>query len=269
MTDTQDRVQVSRSQLVAQLRRLGVRDGGILVVHTSFRAVRPVEGGPLGLINALREAIGPDGTLVMPAWSGDDSVRFDPSTSAVATDLGIVADFFRQQPGVVRSGHPNAFAAAGPRALEINRDVLPLPPHVPESPIGRVYDLDGELLLLGVGHAANTTLHLAELIAGVPYRIQRAVTVFEYGQPRRIEYGENDHCCELFSLADEWLRERGLQAEGLVGHAQARLMRSRDLVEVAREHLSRDRVAFLHPPSVACEECDAARESVTSSKALL
>jgi len=53
-------------QLVDQLKALGVRDGGALLVHTSFRKVRPVEGGPLGLIGALRRALGRDGTLVMP-----------------------------------------------------------------------------------------------------------------------------------------------------------------------------------------------------------
>jgi aminoglycoside N3'-acetyltransferase len=257
-----DESEISRSKIVTQLRALGVQEGGVLVVHTSFRAVRPVEHGPLGLIEALREALGHDGTLVMPAWTGDDNAPFDPTTTPAASDLGIVADTFWRQPGVVRSTHVNAFAAAGPRAAEINRDAFPLPPHVPESPIGRVYDLDGQVLLLGVGHDANTTLHLAELIVDVPYRIPRSITVFENDQPRRIEYGENDHCCELFGLADEWLRDRGLQSDGPVGNAHARLMRSRDVVAVALEHLSSDPLVFLHPPSAGCGDCDEARASI-------
>ncbi|HTD76544.1 MAG TPA: AAC(3) family N-acetyltransferase, partial [Chloroflexota bacterium] len=56
---------MSKGQLTDQLRAVGVEHGGVLLVHTSFRAVRPVEGGPLGLIEALRAAIGPPGTLVM------------------------------------------------------------------------------------------------------------------------------------------------------------------------------------------------------------
>jgi aminoglycoside N3'-acetyltransferase len=254
--------EISRTTLVTQLRALGVQAGGVLIVHTSFRAVRPVERGPLGLIEALREALGQDGTLVMPAWTGDDNAPFDPTTTPAASDLGIVADTFWRLPGVVRGTHVNAFAANGPHAAEINRDPFPLPPHVPESPIGRVYDLDGQVLLLGVGHEANTTLHLAELIADVPYRIPRSITVFENGQPKQIEYGENDHCCELFGLADEWLRERGLQADGLVGHAQARLMRSRDVVSAACEQLSQDPLMFLHQPDLGCPECNKARESI-------
>lgn len=53
--------------LVEQLRALSVRPGGVLLVHTSYRAVRPVEGGPAGLIDALCAALTPGGTLVMPS----------------------------------------------------------------------------------------------------------------------------------------------------------------------------------------------------------
>lgn len=251
-----------KAELVAQLHALGVRRGAVLLVHTSFRAVRPVEGGPLGVIDALREALGPGGTLVMPSWSGDDDMPFDPLTSPASPDLGVVADTFWRQPGVARSDHPFALAAAGPQAERITSGALPLPPHAPASPVGKAYDLDGQVLLLGVGHDADTTLHLAELLAGVPYRVAKYCTVLQEGRPVRIEYEENDHCCARFALADDWLRARGLQREGRVGHAEARLVRSRDIVAVALEHLAHNPLLFLHPPSAACAECDAARASV-------
>jgi aminoglycoside 3-N-acetyltransferase-4 len=224
--------------------------------------VRPVEGGPTGLIDALRAALGPEGTLAMPSSSWTDDEPFDPASTPAAPDLGVVADMFWRLPGVLRSNHPFAFAAAGPRAAEIVADPLPLPPHSPESPVGRVHDLDGQVLLLGVGHDANTTLHLAELIARVPYRVPRYCTVVRDARPVRIDYGENDHCCEQFALMDDWLRERGLQSEGPVGHGHARLARARHLVCVAVEHLAADALVFVHPPSAACDQCDAARASV-------
>jgi aminoglycoside 3-N-acetyltransferase len=263
MTDpTTTRAEVGRGGLVAQLRALGVEAGGVLLVHTSFRAVRPVEGGPVGLIEALRDALGPTGTLVMPSWGGDDDAPFDPAATPAARDLGVVADAFWRLPEVVRSAQLFAFAAAGPQAARVTADTLPLPPHCPESPVGRVHELDGQVLLLGVGHDANTTLHLAELLAGVPYRVPRHCTVLdERGRPVRVDYGENDHCCERFALADEWLRERGLQREGRVGHARARLVRSRDVVAVARERLARDPLVFLHTRGSGCAECDEAWET--------
>ena len=259
---------VSIAELAGQLRVLGIRPGGVLLVHTSFRAVRPVEGGPAGLIAALREALGAGGTLVMPSWTGTDEAPFDPRTTPASADLGVVADTFWRMPDVLRSAHEFAFAAAGPRAEEIVSGPLPLPPHIPESPVGRVHDLDGQVLLLGVGHDADTTLHLAELAAGVPYRIPKYITTMRDGRAVRVEYGENDHCCERFALADAWLRERGLQREGTVGHAPARLARSRDIVAVATEQLAADPLVFLHDPSAACEECEAARASIPRGRGI-
>lgn len=174
--------------LTAQLRALGARKGGVLLVHTSYRAIRPIEGGPLGVIDALRAAVGLD---------------------------------------------------------------------------GRVWELDGQVLLLGVGHDSNTTIHLAELLADVPYRVAKHCTVLRDGHPTRIEYGENDHCCQRFALADAWLRERGLQREGPVGHGVGRLVRSRDVVETVSQQLTRDPLIFLHEPEEGCAECDEARRSLS------
>jgi len=250
---------VDPATLATQLRALGVEPSGVLLVHASFRSIRPVEGGPQGLLAALRRALGPAGTLVLPSWTGRDDEPCDPRHTPAAPDLGVLADAFWREPGVVRSDHPFAFAAAGPRAAELVLTPLPLPPHAPGSPVGRVRDADGQVLLLGVGHDASTTLYLAELLGGAPYRVPRAITVREAGGIRRIAYLENDHCCERFALADGWLRARGAQREGPVGHGQARLFRSRAAVAAAREALAADPFVFLHPPEAGCGDCDAAR----------
>jgi aminoglycoside 3-N-acetyltransferase len=244
------------------LSRLGVRSGGVLVVHLSYRAVRPIEGGPAGVIEALRSAVGTEGTIVMPSWSEDDDQPFDPATTPASADLGVTADIFRRIPQVRRSAHPFAFAALGPLAAAVTADPLPLPPHRLESPIGRVYQQDGQILLLGVDQDANTTVHLAEVLAQVPYGVPRHCTVLHHGRSRRIDYLENDHCCQRFMLVDEWLRAGKLQREGPVGHAHARLLSSRDVVRVVQERLARDPLVFLHRRDSGCAECDAARRSV-------
>lgn len=253
----------NKAAVAEQLRALGVRAGGVLLVHTSFRAVRPINDGPAGLIQALRDALGAEGTLVMPSMSDNDDAPFDPAASPAAPDLGVVANLFWRLPGVARSNHPFAFAAIGPQATAITADPLPLPPHIAASPVGRVHDLDGQVLLLGCGQDANTTLHLAEILADTPYRVPRHCTVQENGRPARIDYGENDHCCERFALADEWLRAHGLMAEGRVGYAHARLARARDIVTVAVEKLKHDPLVFLHASNAGCDQCDAARASLT------
>lgn len=256
----------AKAEFVRQLGDLGVASGNVLLVHTSFRAVGPVAGGPLTLIAALREALGPRGTLVMPSWSGNDDEPFDPATSPASADLGVTADMFWRLAGVRRSDHLQAFAAIGPTAEAILADPLPLPPHIPESPVGRVHEHGGKILLLGVGHDANTTLHLAELIAGVTYRSPGHCTILEGGKPKRIDYRENNHCCIRFALADDWLRRDGLQSEGRVGQARARLMRAGDLVRLAVARLERDPLLFLHQPEDACAECDEARASTLTGE---
>lgn len=231
-----------------------------MVVHTSFREVRPVEGGPEGVIEALRRALGPEGTLVMPSMSYEDDAPFDRPTSN-CEEMGVVADTFWRLPGVLRSDSPHAFAAAGPKAEVITADHPADCPHGLDSPVGRVFELDGQVLLLGVGHDANTTIHLAESIAGVRYRRPKHVTVLRDGKPVRIDYGEIDHCCENFALVGEWLSEAGLQRTGRVGHAEAILVKARDVVDAVVERLKHDETTFLHPLGVD-EECDEARASL-------
>ena len=249
-------------QIARQLRDLGVEQGGVLLVHTSYRAIRPVDGGPLGLIEALRWAVGASGTLVMPSWGGSDDEPFDQVVTEASDSLGILPKLFWKQPGVLRSAHQHAFAAAGPAAGQILGDPLPLPPHIRESPVGRVWELDGQVLLLGVNHDADTTVHLAELLAGVPYRVPKYCTVEQDGELVRVDYGENDHCCQRFVLVDEWVRDSGDQVIGPVGQGMGRLIRSRRIVSQVRARLEADPLLFLHPTDAACQDCDEARASL-------
>lgn len=251
-------------RITVQLRELGVRAGGVLCVHTSFRAVRPVEGGPAGLVEALRAALGPDGTLVMPTMSAGDS-PFDPASTA-SVDMGVVAETFWRLPGVLRSTHPGAsFAAVGPAAERICAEQPLSPPHGIDSPIGRVHELGGQILLLGVTQGENTTLHLAESMLPVPYSVSHPCVVAGEGGFAEVPIAESDHCCKGFGRLDAWLGERGLLAEGPVGSAAAKLMEARDVVAVALERLRGDPLVFLCRRGTGCEECDAAHASVVTA----
>lgn len=250
---------IPKTRLAGQLRDLGVREGGMLLVHASFRNVRPVEDGPEGLIAALTEALGPEGTLAMPSATGDDDAAFDPATTDNRDDLGVVADLFWRMPGVIRSPHFDAVAARGPKAEWITGGPFVLPPAAPGSAIDRIREAGGQVLLLGVTQHANTMLHLAELVGGAPYRSD-----FHYidAAGRGVHYGENDSCCAKFELAEDWLREAGELRAGTVGHAEARLMDAQVLVRIAAEKVRENPLVFLHGAEEGCEECDEARESL-------
>ena len=199
----------------------------------------------------------------MPSMSDDDDLPFDPLTTP-SLGMGVVADTFWRLPGVLRSDSPHAFAAIGPRAADITAPHPPDVPHGLNSPIGRVYELDGQVLLLGVGHDANTTVHLAENLAGVRYGQPKYLMTGVAGELTRLDYIEIDHCCENFRLMDPWLDAGGGQRQGIVGSGPARLARSRTIVQAALSHLAEDETVFLHSPGL-CADCDAARATLSAA----
>ena len=254
------------AELTAHLLELGITPGGVLLVHSSFSRVGPVEGGPGGLILALQAALGPTGTLVMPSMSDDDDHPFDRRTTP-CLGMGVLAETFWRTRGVLRSDSPHAFAAVGPQAARITADHPIDVPHGLNSPVGRVYELDGQILMLGVGHDANTTVHLAEALEGVRYHRQKFATIMQGGQPVRWCYNEIDHCCDRFHLVDQWLEAEKTQRRGRVGHGEARLAGSRDVVEAVRARLRANETVFLHEPGVDIE-CDEARASIGNQPAV-
>lgn len=250
-------------RIADELVALGANGDGVLVVHTAFSSFAGQAGAPADLIAALRMAAGARGTLVMPSMSDDDDTPFDPQRTPCA-GMGVVADTFWRMPGVSRSDSPHAFAAIGPHADEITAPHPIEVPHGLDSPIGRAYDLDAQVLLLGVGHDANTTVHLAENLAGVHYKLPKYVTVVRGGRIVRHHYEEVDHCCANFALLDSWLEANGHQQRGFIAGAPARLMSARDVVLAALEHLRENETIFLHPRGV-CAECDEARRHGTAT----
>lgn len=250
----------STFRLTEDLRRLGVQPGSVLVVHTSLRNVGWVDDGPRAVIDALRNVLGEQGTLVMPSMTDSESL-FDPTTTPT-DEMGIVAETFWRLPDVLRSTHPSSsFAAQGPLAAAITATHPLDDPQGLESPIGKVYQLDGWVLLLGIDHSANTTIHLAETMSNVPYRIVKHLPVLENGMVRWVEMAEIDHCCRNFVKIAPYLAQQGELITGVVGNAEAQLMRSQAVVRAACDLLARDPYFFLCPPGECPWEsqCDEAR----------
>ncbi len=246
------------ARLVADLRRLGVETGMTVLVHASLSRVGWIIGGIQTMIEALLETLGPPGTLMMPTHSSEwsepsrwrnppvppesfDAVRaampaWDAARSATWS-MGALAEAFRRWPGVARSRHPQtSFAAVGPATgalLDHHRlgDALG-----ETSPIGRLYALDGHVLLLGVGHANNTSLHLAE------YRSDwTGKTWHEEGAPMLVDGERRWQHFEELKVNDDDFAEIGQTFEqsqpgvaiGQVGNAESRLFRQRPLVDWA------------------------------------
>ncbi len=165
---TPDTLPVSRATLAHDLRALGVRPGMLLMVHAGLRKLGPVVGGADTVLDTLEELLGPEGTLVMILGS-DDSTPFDPLTTPVEGDMGVLAEVFRNRPGTRVNDHPaGRFGAVGPLAEEVLEPIPLHDYHGPGSVTDRFTAMGGWVLRLGADTNTVTLTHLAEYHARLP-----------------------------------------------------------------------------------------------------
>lgn len=183
---------VLKQDIIDALKRVGVRQGQNIMVHTSLSSLGFVCGGAQIVIEALLECAGEDGTVMMPAQSWKN---LDPETGVhweepqewwqlirdnwpaynkditPTNTMGAVAEMFRKWPGTLRSDHPaRSVAAYGKNAGYLTEDHDLSNIFGENSPIGKLYEMDGYVLLIGVGYDKNTSLHLADVRAKYPGR---------------------------------------------------------------------------------------------------
>ncbi|MEV8598110.1 AAC(3) family N-acetyltransferase [Streptomyces sp. NPDC052012] len=259
---------VTRDSLAAQLRELGVRPGETLLVHSSLSSLGWVNGGPVTVVRALLDALGPDSTLVVPTQSGDltdpalwrrppvpeewwETIRatmpvYDPATTPTR-GVGVIPETVRTWPGARRSGHPHtSFAALGPAAAEIVAGHAADCRLGERSPLAKLERLGARVLLLGVGYDSCTAFHLAE------YRIPAPLVEVGRPGPKGWEVvTEVSITSERFDeLGHDFERDRPV-VRGTAGAAGARLFPLADAVAYAQRWLSTHRPReeeFLNPP---------------------
>ena len=252
---------ISETDLVRDFKALGIAPGMTLVVHSSLRSVGWVLGGAPTVVRSILQALGRDGTAVMPAatphcadpasWHEPhipaewmDHVRehlpvFDPRTTP--TSMGAVPETFRNWPGTMRSHHPvESVCANGPLAAKITAPHPLAYSEGPDGPFGRLHELDSRILLLGVGFNRCTALHYAESLA--PNRRVTTVRfpVLEDGKRlwKQVQNVADDLDTHFPVLGEQYLAS-GRPGRGKVGQAEAVLVDMRDLVDFAVEYFNR------------------------------
>lgn len=164
-----------RARLAADLRLAGVRFGGVLLVHSSLRSLTPgrqLPGGPRTVIEALLEALGPEGTLLLPCLSHMSVGPFSPYFDVTRTPccVGAIPEFFRTWPDVLRSVNPtHSICGLGPLAESLLADHhLDQTPCGPHSPLSKLPRAGGQILMLGCGLRPNTSMHAIEETMDAP-----------------------------------------------------------------------------------------------------
>jgi aminoglycoside 3-N-acetyltransferase len=254
----------TRELLTEEFTRLGVRKRDILLVHCSMRSVGWVCGGATAVVQALLDAVGPRGTLVVPAQTPDNrdpsrwshrpvppewwpAIRehlpgFDPALTP-SENMGAVAERVRTWPGSARSGHPlTSFAAVGHRADELMAEHRLTSLLGDGTPMAALEEADAKVLLLGVGFEKCTTFHLAESRLPELRIVELAAAIQTRNGREWVRYktvGLNDHDFGDLGAAYEAAHDKdGSLCQGMVGAALSRLFPVREAVRFAEGWLA-------------------------------
>jgi aminoglycoside 3-N-acetyltransferase len=251
------RPEVTAETLADALRRLGLNDGDVVLVHSSLSRLGNVRGGAEMVIDALLEAVGPAGTVLFPTLTGTEG---DGPDSPPIVDVrltpcwtGRIPETARKRPEARRSLHPThsiaVFGAGAERyAAGHEASATPCDTH---SPYYRLITEGGRILLLGdVTQDSNTSFHCLEELAEVPYHLQPEPTdgiVIDAGGGRHVVRNQLHHWgwARDFPKVDGPLRSAGAMRSGRVGQSTSHLIAARSFADTLLPLLRQDPLYLL------------------------
>lgn len=253
----------ARRRLAREFHALGVRPDDTLMVHASIRSVGPIAGGAKTLLSALRDAVGVGGTLMgfaswrdspheetldgreLPPERREAWPAFDPLSAAVYSGFGMFNELIRMEPDASRSAHPDAsMVAVGRHARWLTAHHAFDDAYGPTSPLGRLVEASGRVILLGAPLDSVTILHLAEAVARIPGKrhVSYEMPVLEQDGRKtwvRCSNFDSNGILDCFAMTDGMDAVESMarayvkqcqHAVGKVGEANCRLFEARDLV---------------------------------------
>lgn len=256
---------VVKNDMIAALKSAGVKPGQTIMVHTSLSSFGFICGGAQVVIEALMECVGEEGTLMMPtqSWKNLDpeagvhweepkewwqTIRENwPAYNKEITPtntMGAVAEMFRKWPGTLRSDHPaRSVAAWGKYAqyLTENHDLSNI--FGDGSPIGKLYELDGYVLLMGVGYDKNTSIHLADARSEYfsKHLCMESSAMLVDGKREWVSYPTLYVDGEDFTEIGEAFEALGKTKRVSLGNGNICFMRQRELVDFAVNWIQKNR----------------------------
>jgi aminoglycoside 3-N-acetyltransferase len=253
------------TSLTEQLRACGLAEGQTVLVHLAMSKLGWIIGGAEAVILALLAAVGDSGTIMMTTNSSNNTDPYEwqhppvpeawwqtirdhtPAYNPLTTPtrgMGVVPELFRTWPGAVRSTHPAfSLAALGPQAKYLVADHALTEDSGDRSPLGKLYELDGYVLLLGVDHENNTSLHLAEFRANYSGKgyLRTGSAMLVNGRRQWVTYETLDTDPDDFeAIGDSFDKAHNIAVQQING-AQVRFFRQRLVVDFAIEWMEQHR----------------------------
>ncbi len=242
---------VDLEEIVKSLKFLGLKNGDIVLVHSSLSSFGYVEGGAKTVIEALIESVGNEGTVLVPTLTGtskdgpDNPPIFDVRNTPCWT--GRIPSEFMKDPKAKRSLHPtHSVSSIGPLTdFLITGHENSITPCGKASPYYRLAEKGGYILLIGVNQESNTTLHTVEEIAEVPYHMQKLpshCTIIDYNNNKFTKdlYLHDWGTPRNFQIIDEDLERLGIMRMGKCGNSTLRLIKSMEMIEYVLKKLRDD-----------------------------
>ncbi len=245
--------------LIDGLGHLGIKKGDTLLIHASMKSLGWVSGGPQAVLEALMRTVTEDGTLIFqthsptlsdPAeWENPpvpeewhETIRrtmpaFDPAKTPV-TFLGVLPELFRTHPAVYRSNHPAfSLSAWGKQAEELTSQHSLSFSLNDDSPLGKIYQTNAQVLLLGVDYDTNTSFHLSEYRSGTYKEMTRGAPLLVDGERQWVTYQDIEMDEEQFNVIGRAYESGHRVLKGHVGQAECRLFPMAESVDFATDWL--------------------------------
>ncbi len=242
---------ISKEQLKADLQAMGIRPGDTVLIHTSLRAVGPVEGGAQGFIDAFCEYLS-EGLFLIPThtWNNVNADQPCYDVSETVPCIGTVPAVAAFRKDGIRSLHPtHSIWAHGHDAVNfVKGEEKATSP----APVGfcwdRLADVGAKILLIGVGHNRNTFIHSIDERMALPDRLGQQPYPFTVTDRdgNRYEGMMRPHCCSRTSDVSQFyvnfekpLTVLGAQRMGILGNAQVRIVDAAKCREIISRIYSR------------------------------
>ncbi len=262
--------------LANDLKKMGIKAGDVLMVHSSMKSLGFVEGGPNAVVDAFLSVLGPEGIMFVPTltatfanskWSDLNKFPWDPKETP--SRVGLITDTLWRRPGAFRSDHPtHSLAAIGKNAQELVKGHgNGASTFDKNGPYGKYVKLDATVLFLGTGMGCNTTLHVAEDWAELPYMDQGAKALVKQGGKNvevPLRMSPNGHRSfytkDEASTAVKLLYGMGAVREAKLGDAKVQLVRAQDVINAMMKTYYAGDPGFLLCKKPECAFCKKGQE---------